>query len=165
MGFYRFIGAAVVGHSVDVHDFDCFGRDVTFVGDIVLALCALLESTFLSGPCNVASGRRIPPERVTEITGDALGAPGERLMIPMSDGSRSRLMSLSRSSPTRAVGSLGWRSGRVWSAQLHGSDRCCSLVGTLVPSATFEFGRMSLVRASLALSICAGSLRSGRWRR
>lgn len=111
MGFYRFIGAAVVGHSVDVHDFDCFGRDVTFVGDIVLALCALLESTFLSGPCNVASGRRIPPERVTEITGDALGAPGERLMIPMSDGSRSRLMSLSRSSPTRAVGSLGWRSG------------------------------------------------------
>ena len=137
MGFFRFIGAAVVGRSVDVHDFDCFGRDFTFVGDVVLALCALIESTFPSGPCNVASGRRIPREPVTE---NALGAPGERLMIPMSDGSRSRLMSLSRSSPTCAVGSLGWRSGRVWSGRLHGSDRCCSVVGTLVPAATSEFG-------------------------
>ncbi len=94
MSFYRFIGAALVGPSVDVHDFDYFGRDFTFVGDVVLALCALLESTFPSGPCSVATGRRIPPERVTEITGNALGEPGERRMIPMSDGSRSRLRRL-----------------------------------------------------------------------
>jgi len=94
VSFYRFIGAVLLGPSVDVHDFDCFGSDVTFVGDVVSVLCALLESTFPSGPCNVASGRRIPPERVTESTGNALGAPGERRMIPMSDGSRSRLRRL-----------------------------------------------------------------------
>jgi hypothetical protein len=77
VSFYRFIGAALAGPSEDAHDFDCFGRDFTILGDVVLALCALLESTVPSGPRNVASGRRIPPERVIEINGNALEAPGD----------------------------------------------------------------------------------------